>query len=243
MSSARAGIDSAALWGPVARSGIGRPAAHSRDELAAAAVAIADTGGLAAVSMRRVAAAVGGSAMSLYSYVADRDTLIELMIDQVGGEVALTAPTGDPLADLGAYARAQRAVMRRHFWLPAALAARQTIGPHALAGMDHVLAILADTDLDTAAKLEVLALLTGFVANYALYELAQVELARRTGRPAAESAAAEGAYLLAAARSGQYPHLAREFARANATPARARPVDPDLVFDRLLRRIIGGLVG
>src|SRR5258705_2577746 len=152
--------DSATLWGPVARSGFGRPAAHSRDEITAAAIAIADTDGLAAVSIRRVAAAVGAGAMSLYSYVPDKETLIELMIDRVGGEVELAKPTGRPLDDLRDYARSLRAMMRRHSWLPAALTGRQTIGPNTIAGMDHVLAILAGSHLDTPAKLELLALLT-----------------------------------------------------------------------------------
>ena len=53
-------IDSATLWGPAPRSGLGRPAAHTREEITAAAIAIADADGLSAVSMRRVAAAIGG---------------------------------------------------------------------------------------------------------------------------------------------------------------------------------------
>jgi AcrR family transcriptional regulator len=243
MGQSRVSIDSAALWGPVARSGFGRPATHSREEITAAAIAIADTEGLAAVSMRRVAAAIGAGAMSLYSYVPDKETLIELMIDAVGGEVELAAPTSHPLADLRGYARSVRAVMRRHLWLPAAMATRQTLGPNSLAGMDHVLAILAGTDLDTAAKLELLGLLTGFVANYVMYEVAQVERARRTGRSVVESVAAEGAYLVGAARSGRYPHLARALARPPGSgPAAARGADPDHIFDRLIDRVIGGLL-
>src|SRR5512138_1263088 len=109
MARSTTGIDSAALWGPVARSGLGRPATHSRDEITAAALAIADAEGLTAVSIRRVAAAVGAGAMSLYSYVPDKETLLELMIDQVSGEVELAEPTGEPLADLVDYARSVRA--------------------------------------------------------------------------------------------------------------------------------------
>ena len=231
-------LDSAALWGPQARSGLGRPAAHSRDEITAAAVGIADTDGLSAVSFRRVAAAIGAGAMSLYSYVPDKETLIELMIDRVSGEVVLSPPTGDPVADLRTFAGALRAMMRRHPWVPGALAARQTLGPNALAGMDHVLAVLAGTPLDTPAKLELLALLTGLVANAALHEVSQSELARRTGRTPAESLAAEVGYLIGAAQSGRYPHLAS----ALAAPSTSPNTDPDEVFDRLITRVLTGLL-
>jgi AcrR family transcriptional regulator len=237
----RAGIDSAALWGPVARSRVGRPATHSRDEITSAAVAIADTDGLAAVSIRRVAAAVEAGAMSLYSYVPDKETLVELMIDRVSGEVDLAEPTGQPTTDLLAYARSLLAMMRRHPWLPGALAGRQTLGPNALASMDHLLAILAPTDLDTAAKFELFAMVTGLVANYAQHEVAQAELARRTGRSVAENAAGEFAYLMGAARSGDYPHLGRALLPATP-PATPQSTDPDDVFNRLIERVLAGLL-
>jgi AcrR family transcriptional regulator len=237
----RAGIDSAALWGPVARSGLGRPATHSRDEITAAAVAIADTDGLAAVSIRRVAAAIEAGAMSLYSYVPDKETLIELMIDRVSGEIELVEPSGQPLNDLITYARSSLAMMRCHPWLPGALAARQTLGPSALAGMEHVLAILAPTALDPTTKFELLAVLTGMVANYAQHEVTQGELARRTGRSTAENAAAEFVYLVAAARSGRYPHIAQALLPASS-PAAPRSTDPDAVFDRLIERVLAGLL-
>jgi hypothetical protein len=137
-------------------------------------------------------------------------------------------------------------MMRRHPWLPAALTGRQTIGPNLLAGMDHVLAILEDTALDTPAKLELLALLIGIVANYVVYEVAQVELARRTRRSAAETAAAELTYLVGAAQSGRYPHLTAALRPATPPPSRKAPAggtDPDAVFDRLVERILGGLLG
>jgi AcrR family transcriptional regulator len=245
MAQSKPGIDSAALWGPVARSGLGRPAAHSRDEITAAAVAIADAEGIAAVSIRRVAAAIGAGAMSLYSYVPDKETLLELMIDRVGGEADLVAPTGGPLADLIGHARSLRATMRRHPWLPGALAGRQTLGPNTLSGMDHVLAILVPTNLDAASKFELLAVLTGLVANYVQHETAQAELARRTGRATATTGAAELAYLVTAAKSGRYPHLAQAMT-AESAPARGstpRSTDPDDVFDHLMRRVLAGMLG
>src|SRR5690242_10497698 len=56
-------------------------------QIAEAAVALADAEGLAAVSMRRLAEQLGVSTMALYRYVANKDELLELMIDAVGDGV------------------------------------------------------------------------------------------------------------------------------------------------------------
>ena len=66
-----------------------------------AAIDLADAEGIEAVSMRRVAAAIGAGTMSLYRYVPKKEDLFDLMIDAVGGEYDLPAePSGDPRADL-----------------------------------------------------------------------------------------------------------------------------------------------
>src|SRR5438874_1240559 len=62
-------------------------------QIAEAAVALADAEGLAAVSMRRLAEQLGVSTMALYRYVANKDELLELMIDAVGDGVWLEVPT------------------------------------------------------------------------------------------------------------------------------------------------------
>ena len=63
--------------------------AHTREEIAAAAIALADAEGIAAVTMRRVAAAIGLTAMSLYNYLPRKDDLYDLMLDTALGELDL----------------------------------------------------------------------------------------------------------------------------------------------------------
>lgn len=93
----------------------GRRPAFSREAITAAAVALADAEGLEAVTMRRVAAQVGAGVMSLYSYAPDKDTLLELMVDHVSGELPSSAAlTGDWRTDLKTIAHLQRANMLRH---------------------------------------------------------------------------------------------------------------------------------
>src|SRR6516165_12272673 len=83
------------IWMRPERAAAGRPAGHSRDEITAAAVAIADREGLDAVSMRRVAADLRTGAASLYRYLETREDLLDLMIDATGAEYAFTPLTGD----------------------------------------------------------------------------------------------------------------------------------------------------
>lgn len=230
------GVESEKLRSQPARSRLGRPPAHTRTEITAAAIAVADTAGLPAVTMRRVAARIGVGAMSLYTYVPDKETLLELMIDQVAGEHELPAvPSGDWRADLRDLAHAQRAIMGRHPWLPTALLSRQALGPNTLAGMEYALAVLEPTGLDGPARLEIFALLTGFIVSHVMYELAQEQATRRTGRIAGEILDAQTRYLHSVTKDGSYPRLAQVLTDRSTDPA------PQDTFDRLLDRMITGL--
>ncbi|MFI5533909.1 TetR/AcrR family transcriptional regulator [Kitasatospora sp. NPDC051853] len=225
-------IDPERLWLPPDRPRLGRRPKYSRERITAAAVELADEEGLAAVTMRAVAARLGVAVMSLYSYVPDKDTLLELMVDTVSAGMEFAPPTDDWRADVRALAGAQRALMHRHPWLVAALPQRRTIGPGTLAALEHALAVLAPTGLTGGARTEVFALISGFVASHVGHELAQ-RRALETATP--DFAAAQYRYLTTMAATGAYPHLA---ATLTEPPA---PGDPDTTFTRLLDRILTGL--
>ncbi|WP_260610788.1 TetR/AcrR family transcriptional regulator [Streptomyces sp. WAC06614] len=226
-----AGFDPERLWLRPTTPRRGRRPSFSREEITAAAVMLADTEGLDAVTMRRVAAEVGAGVMSLYSYAPDKETLLELMVDHVSAELTVPQPpSGDWRADLKAVAHQQRAHMLRHPWLPAALTTRRVPGPHTLAFLEHALAVLRPTGLDGAAKMEVFAQLTAFVAGYVAHESAQAAVSRS---PAA--AAATARYLAAVAADGHHPEL------AEALAAPPRPATPDATFARFLGRLVDGL--
>ncbi|MFE2724055.1 TetR/AcrR family transcriptional regulator [Kitasatospora sp. NPDC059327] len=218
------------IWLRPERTGRGPRPAHSRASIAAAAIAIADTEGLDAVSMRRVAAALGAGTMSLYNYVPKKEHLLDLMIDAAVAEYdfAAIAPTGDCRADLGRLAHQQLAVLRRHPWLATLVVARPGIGPNGLRYTDHFLAVTEPTGLDGATRLEAMALLNGFLCQYAQYE--------RTASSGAKWQGELVGYLGRAAASGDYPHLAAAFATAGPTG------DPDAVLDRSLHRVITAML-
>ncbi|MFD4179033.1 TetR/AcrR family transcriptional regulator C-terminal domain-containing protein [Streptomyces anulatus] len=225
------GVDPQRLWLGPAGPRRGRRPAFSREAITAAAVDVADAEGLDAVTMRRVASEVGAGVMSLYSYAPDKETLLELMVDHVSGELPTTeAPTGDWRADLKAIAHLQRALMLRHPWLPGALSTRRTLGPHALAFLERALAALRPTGLGGVAKLEVFAQLTAFVAGHVAHEITQAAAALSPDR-----AAAEARYLTAVAADGRHPEL------AEALSAPGSPQTPEATFARFLNRLVEGL--
>ncbi|WP_338779988.1 TetR/AcrR family transcriptional regulator C-terminal domain-containing protein [Streptomyces sp. DG1A-41] len=225
------GVDPHQLWLTAHQPRRGRRPGFSREAITAAAVALADAEGLEAVTMRRVAAQVGAGVMSLYSYASDKETLLELMVDQVSGELPASGPlTGDWRADLKTIAHLQRDLMLRHPWLPAALSTRRSLGPHTLAFLEHALAALRPTGLDGAAKLEIFAQLTAFVAGHVTYEITQTAAAKSPDR-----AAAEARYLATVAADGHHPEL------AEALSSPARTLTPEATFTRFLNRLIEGL--
>jgi AcrR family transcriptional regulator len=208
----------------------GRPARRSREEITAAAIAIADRDGLDAVSMRRVAADLGTGAASLYRYVETREDLLDLMIDATGAEYVFAAPTGDWLADVLAIGDQARAIMRRHPWLPSLLITRSVLGPNGLVLLEHVLAALAPHPAGIAAKLEAFAMLNTVTALFTQNEL--------TG--GSDRQRRNAAYLQHALATGGHPRLAELLAPAAADAGPAP--DPAGRYRDIMARILTGLL-
>jgi AcrR family transcriptional regulator len=217
------------IWLRPERTGRGPVPEHDRARIAAAAVALADADGLGAVSMRKVAAALGTGPASLYRYVDARDELLELMVDSVTGELDLSRPpSGDWRSDLVALAHRLRATYRRHPWLLDLVPGRVALGPHAVDQLEYALAALAGLDAPAGAKLEAVAMLNGVVALAVRTELA-------VGDSTAAWSAAQAEFLGAVVTAGRHPHLAAALAGA------ASASENDLL-DRVLPRMLAGLL-
>jgi AcrR family transcriptional regulator len=220
------------IWMRPERAAVGRPAQHSRAEITAAALAIADRDGLDAVSMRRVAGELGTGAASLYRYVETRDELLDLMTDAVGSEYTLAPPSGDWLADLVAFGEQSRAILRQHRWLAVLVMARPVLGPNGIALLEHVLTVLARHPADIRTKMETFATLNGVTAAWVQHELA--------GGSAMQQRNA--VYLQQALASGEHPRLA-ELLSAGPAPAGPEPAEPADRYADILARILTGLLG
>jgi len=146
----------------------------SRDQIAVAALAIADAEGFDAVTMRRIARALGAGTMSLYRYIATRADLLALIDDALLGESLVP---GELPADwkqaITMVARKSRQTFLRHPWavqvLPetAAAPARQA-GPNGVRHFELSLAALASAPLSAAAKQDLLAIVDDFVIGHIL---------------------------------------------------------------------------
>jgi AcrR family transcriptional regulator len=193
-------------------------------------VRIADAEGLEAVTMRRVASELGIAVMSLYNYVPAKDHLAQLMADQLAGEyVYLVTPAPDPRAAIADLARQARDIARRHPWLAGMMQRPMPPGPNGLRYLDYFLGLLAGSGLDTGAKLEIIAMISGFATMYGAMQAALP--AERPGT--AQQNAAQVQALAAAAASGRYPSLAAALA------AGGPPRSQDDIFGSGIERLTG----
>lgn len=144
---------------------------HSWARIAAAAIEIADSEGLEAVSMRRVAQGVGAGTMTLYHYVANKDELVTLMLDTVMGEMLVPdeeLPRGWRPA-ITRIAIATRESLRRHRWMLDLLDEPRP-GPNKLRHFEQSLQAMSVAGLEPKAKLEAIVLIDEYVFGFAIRE-------------------------------------------------------------------------
>ncbi|MEU0965641.1 TetR/AcrR family transcriptional regulator [Streptomyces sp. NPDC005917] len=112
----------------------GQPSGLDRERITSATVRLLDSDGLDKFSMRRLAAELNVTAMSVYWYVDTKDDLLELALDAAFGELRLPEVTdGDWREQLRALATEYRALLVRHPWLSPLAGRYLNIGPHSLA--------------------------------------------------------------------------------------------------------------
>ncbi|MGD0244187.1 MAG: TetR/AcrR family transcriptional regulator [Streptosporangiaceae bacterium] len=161
----------AAAWGVRERSHKGPKPALTLARIVDAAVRIADTEGLDAVSMGRVAAELGAAPMSLYRHVSAKDELRRLMVDAAWGDSPGPLAPGETWRDgLSRWAWSMRANARAHPWAVRIPISGLPIMPREIAWFEDALACLADTGLTEARKASVIMLLSGYVRNLAATE-------------------------------------------------------------------------
>ncbi len=141
----------------------------TREAIVDAALKVLDAEGLDAMTMRRVAHELDTGAASLYAYVADKDELIELVVERVIGEVELQGPP-DPerwQEQVKQYARSIRAMFAAHADVARATFARIPLGQNALRGAEALVAVLKSGGLPdqvVAYAADLLPLYVGAVA-------------------------------------------------------------------------------
>ncbi|MBW8815091.1 MAG: TetR/AcrR family transcriptional regulator C-terminal domain-containing protein [Caulobacterales bacterium] len=167
------------LWGRNEPGRRGPKQRLSTDEVVQAAIALADAEGVPALSMRKVAVAVGVSPMSLYTYVPSKAELVDLMFDRVLGEAADPDPgCRDWRAKLAFIARERWKLSERHPWLLDLTPHRPPLGPNVLRKAEVVLMALNGMGLDYSD----MALAAEALQNYVTGALHAAREARETER-------------------------------------------------------------
>jgi len=185
-----------------------QPVPLDRERIVAAAVALADEGGLDAVSLRKVAARLDAGPMRLYRYISTKQELFDLMVDQVQAEIRTERQPGDWREALRLLAHRTRQAALRHEWLADLLGGRPTLGPNGLALAEATLAALdghADIDTVMRAVETVSAYYTGAIRR----EIANLRAERDTGLSTQEWQRASGPHLTRMLATGRFPSLAR----------------------------------
>jgi AcrR family transcriptional regulator len=198
------------LWDTGRRPSRGPKPTLTLDQIVEAAVRVADTEGLEAVSMRRVAAELGTGTMSLYRYVPGKGELLDLMLDRVQKPSENPADLGDGSwrAALEALGRATLALYRRHPWLLQVNQSRPILGPSALDGMEKVLSRIRPMGLTDPELVSAIIAIDGYVVGAARTQVYQEEAERRTGLTDAEFWQAQVPTLEKVLASGRYPVMA-----------------------------------
>ena len=220
------------IWARPERRGRGPRPAFTRADIAAAAVRLADAGGLEAVSMRHIAAELGCGTMSLYNHVPRKEDLYELMVDAIGAEHEIRDPSGDWRADMIRNAEETRAIMHRHTWVPRLMSGFYGFSPNSLRYLEHCLDCLEPLAAPYGVKMELVALLNGVVTTYAANEIATTERTRSMPWSEEEENAVRIAYLGSQVATGAYPRLAAAFMEDSG------PIDLEAVFVRALERVL-----
>lgn len=224
------------LWGRSERPTRGPKPALTLERIVAAGVRIADTEGIEALSMRRVAAELGVGTMSLYRYVPGKAELLELMIDRAYGMTDGTdAPEGADWRTVLRYvALGTWRMYLDHPWLLQVSLARPVLGPAAVAGLDYALSGLADLDITDHERIGFVAAVDGYVAGCARTHVNAAQAARQTGISDEEFWAAHGPMMEKAMLSGAYPHVA-------ALAEDTFDVPGERLFEFGLERLLDGL--
>ncbi|MGW0250215.1 TetR/AcrR family transcriptional regulator [Nocardia goodfellowii] len=222
------------------RKGRDQPAL-TREHIVAEAVALLDAEGMEALTMRQLGARLNAGATSLYRHVANRDELIELVVDEVYGEIAVPG-IRNPHEWRGAtvqFAANMRAMILRHPWMAGTLSqvGLSHLGPNVTRMTDRMIALFQAGGFTPGEVGDAISALSSYVVGSGVSEAAWLTAIARTGgteaelvadlRPAVEQAAAE------------FPRLTADLATESwdQDPAEVR----DRKFTYGLDRLLDGL--
>ena len=208
-----------------------------RDRIVETAVRLADTEGIAAVSMRRIGVELGVPTMSLYRWMPSKDDLTTHMLDVTLGRIDWPQPPPKGWrAQLEVVARAQWAITREHPWLAQLLSmTRPQLAPNAMMHTEWSMRALSGLGLSGGEALRISLTLVSFGIGTALAVDNELQAQRDTGITSEEWMDRQEAQTRAIFATGRYPFLAH-FAEHEDFDA-----ELDVLFDTGLALILDGV--
>ena len=138
----------------------------NRQRVLDAAVTLADRDGVAALSMRRLAQELGVEAMSLYHHVANKDAILDGIVDVVFAEIELPDAEAGWREAMRRRAISVRDALRRHPWATGLMESRPTPGPANLRHHDAVLGVLRGAGFPRELTAHAYALLDSYIYGF-----------------------------------------------------------------------------
>lgn len=142
----------------------------SRERVVRAAVDLADRDGLGALTMRRLGAELGVEAMSLYKHVANKEEILDGIVDLVVGEIEIPDEGAHWKEAMKRRAMSAREVLSRHSWAIGLLEARGSTGPAALRYVDAILGNLRSAGFSIENTAHAFWLLDSYVYGHVIQE-------------------------------------------------------------------------
>ena len=151
-------------------SGVRERVPLSRERVLTGAITVADVGGIGALTIRTLAQELGVKPMSVYHYVANKDEIIDGIVDLVYAEFDLPVPGGDWRAEMRRRAGSARRVLAHHPWATPLLQSRLNPGPATLRHHNAFIATLRAAGFSVKLTAHAFALIDSYVFGFALSE-------------------------------------------------------------------------
>ena len=173
----------------------------NRDEVLNAAIALADTGGIDSLTMRRLGHELGVEAMSLYNHVANKVDLLNGMVDAVFREIELPSPGDGWKTSMRKRSVSFRAALSRHPWATGLKDSGTNPGPATLRHHDRVIGTFRNAGFSVAMAAHAFSALDSYIYGFAMQE-------KSLPFTTEEETAAMAHIMLAQLPANEYPYLA-----------------------------------
>ena len=173
----------------------------SRERVLRAALVLADTGGIESLTMRKLGEELGVEAMSLYNHVANKDDILDGMVDLVFSEIALPSGRADWKTAVRHRAISAHETLLHHPWGVSLMQSRTKPGPATLRHHDSVIGSLREAGFTVDMAAHAFSVMDGYIYGFALQ---QMNLPSHTS----EEAAVLAENILRELPADEYPHLA-----------------------------------